>query len=212
MSWTVVLKEEIADSVRFFDVEWEDSQNKVKALFTEHLLPYCTIEHIVRICDSNRSKVQTFGQELLCLELFGSEKTTDIDFSTPTKDGKEYLLRLSQHPYADVEGFTAKMLGQYLSGDLDTLDALRPYFKRVLSRVRTNRPLKQDIMSLIQKEALASKAGASLLLNDIYWLAASHSIQDKAFAIELLVDIKRHFPDLSDQRGFGISKVSKNSK
>ena len=134
--------------VRFLEVDWEDFRKFAFGLFTEHLSSNWTIENIVHVCDSNRKDVQDFGKAELRKRLFGQEDMTQIDFSIQTEEGRKFLHRLSQHPYENIEHFTANnLLSQYVYGDMEMLENLRPYFKRVLSRVHKNRSVKENIGS-----------------------------------------------------------------
>ena len=75
--------------------------------------------------------------------------------------------------------------------------------------------VKEKILDLIKTEALSSEKGAEILLEDIYWLSASHVMKDKVFAIELLMLLKKLHPNLSyaqKSSSFSISQISSSQR
>ena len=138
---------------------------------------------MIRICDSNLPDVQEFGQKLLTTHMNASE-------------GKIILQKLSQHPAQSVEEYVSQKLLSHASDDLQSLQHLIPYFKRVFARVNQGRSTRNQVLAFIEKETLTSNPHAVLLTPLIIWLSNIHVKKDKVWAISLLLQIKDKFPQI----------------
>jgi predicted DNA-binding WGR domain protein len=171
--------------VNILDSDWEDGRSIGITLFGEWLVPdELTPAILINICDSNRADVRKFGRDLV---------TTCFK----TKDGLEYLSKLSEHPANDMQLFATQYLERYASNQPDRLRELMPYFTRVLGQVNRARVAKQRIFAFLDREASLSLAAAELVAELLTRQSAAIPIGDRSKSIEILLTIHKQYPQLS---------------
>jgi hypothetical protein len=178
------LRREAATAARLLDASWEDSRQFGFQLFREHFTDAeLTPAVLVSICDSVRPDVQQFGREMIT-RLFQEES------------GPEYLLRLSEHPSAAMQGFTTNFLDQYASDRPERLRELTPYFVSVLSRVNQGRVAKDRVLRFLEREAAKSREAAFTVAEILTRQSATCAIGDRARAIEIMSRLRRAYADI----------------
>src|SRR5262249_20800436 len=106
---------EMAKAVRLLDSKWDDSRSFWFQAFRERFASEdFTPGILVSICDSLRQDVQQFGRELI---------TSHFEDA----DGQQYLLKLSEHPSANLQLFATNYLERYAAGSVERLKELTPY-------------------------------------------------------------------------------------
>ena len=133
------------------------------------------------ICDSVKDETQKFGRDLL-LEYFRME------------NGVEYLVKLSEHPSAQMQFFATNYLENHASDAPEKLEQLAPYFVRVLSLVNRSRASKDRVLRFLESEALKSEKAARVAAGILARQSATIAIGDKAAMIETMLKIRRRFP------------------
>src|SRR5205823_1348189 len=93
-------REEMAKAVRLFDTRWDDAREHWFSEFRKFDTQDFTPGILVSICDSVREDVQKFGRELITKHF-------------KEEEGQEYLLKLSEHPSADLQLFATNYLEGY---------------------------------------------------------------------------------------------------
>jgi predicted DNA-binding WGR domain protein len=174
---------EMLAAVRLLEAKWPDS--KTFALETLQALDsqVWTPELLVFICDSTQADVRQFGRELVL-------------HNFQTGDGQDYLLKFSEHPAADMQVFATNYLTTYAADSCERLQELTPYFVSVLCRVNKGRIAKQRIFQFLEAEAQKSEAAATIVAEILTRQSVTMAIGDKASAIEIMVKIKHHYPDI----------------
>ncbi|CCN72167.1 WGR domain-containing protein [Vibrio nigripulchritudo] len=164
---------------------WLDTKEFAFEFSREHM----TAEHwnpeaIVSVCDNPDGQVQAFGRELL--QRFFDET-----------DGKQYLLKLSQHPAANVELFVTQFLSQYASGDESILLALKPYFISVLSRVNSGRVAKDRVLAFMTEQATASPKVMEMVSEILTRQSLTSVHKDKAQILKAMLALKQQESSLA---------------
>lgn len=173
---------DMSAAIKILDASWDDSRQvafEVFRGFSEHDF---TPDVLVAVCDSVRADVQAFGRELVTR--FFQEG-----------HGHEYLLRLSEHPSADVQLFATNYLEGYAAGSLERLRTLEPYFLGVLSRVNRGRVAKARVFAFLTAESEKSPEAAQLVATLMTRQSLTMAIGDKAASIEAMVGVARKFAD-----------------
>jgi len=175
---------EMIEAVRLLDSEWDDSReyfiSQFKSRFgAEDFSPAI----LVGICDSTRPDVQALGRELIT-RFFEEES------------GQEYLLKLSEHPSADLQLFATNYLERYAANDAERLNHLRYYFNSVLSRVNKARVAKDRVIAFLTAEAAKSEEAARIVADIFARQSATIAKGDRAAAIEALLSINRLYPQI----------------
>ncbi len=176
---------ELAIAVRFLESKWEDSTEFGFRFFSTFLSPTdYTPEILVGLCDSNNADVRKFGREMLtrCFK---------------EADGQNYLLKFSEHPNADMQLFATNYLENYASNHPEYLEALQPYFIRVLSQVNKGRIAKQRIFAFLEREALNSPSAAKIVAEILTRQSATVAIGDKAKSLKIMLKLHCQYPDIS---------------
>ncbi|HZB45611.1 MAG TPA: HEAT repeat domain-containing protein, partial [Pyrinomonadaceae bacterium] len=97
--------DEVARAVRLLDTRWEDARDFFFEVFRARLgASDFTPGILVSVCDSVRAEVQQFGRELVT-KYFSDEA------------GPEYMLKLSEHPSAELQLFVTNYLERYCADD-----------------------------------------------------------------------------------------------
>ena len=176
---------EVSSLVRALDVKWEDSRRFWFEFFSENLTQTeLSPEILVSICDSVRQDVQKFGRDLI-LRYF------------ETKDGADYMLKLSEHPSPNMQLFVTNYLENYAADEPDKLEKLTPYFIRTLSLVNRARTAKSRILEFLEREAVKSEKAAQIVAEILAEYSATAAIGDKAKTIESMLKIRRMFPAIA---------------
>jgi predicted DNA-binding WGR domain protein len=169
-------------AIKILDATWEDSRRFAFALFREYEEHDFSPDVLVAVCDSVRADVQAFGRELVTRFFRESQ-------------GHEYLLRLSEHPSADVQLFATNYLETYAAGSLERLRQLEPYFLGVLSRVNRGRVAKARVFRFLTAEAERSPEAAQLVATLMTRQSLTMAIGDKAASIVAMVTVASKFAD-----------------
>lgn len=176
------IKKEAAVALGIVDSDWEDSRrfafDYFRAAFAEN---DWTPELLVSLCDSVRDDVRAFGREMIT-RFFRDA------------DGTDYLLKLSQHPSADLQLFATHYLEQFAANHADRIEKLEPYFVTMLSQVNKGRVAKTRIFSFLRAEAEKDEAAARVAARILTRQSATCAIGDKAACIEALRAIRHKFP------------------
>ena len=175
------------DALRILDNDWQDAREASFEFFREHFSDEdWTPALLVSNCDSVRVDVQAFGRELIT-KFFANE------------DGPEYLMKLSQHPSAELQTFATNYLERFAGGEADRIAELELFFVTVLSQVNRGRVAKDRILHFLREEALKDREVAALVLRVLKRQSVTIAIGDKAACIETLLDIQNAWPDLAEQ-------------
>lgn len=178
------LREEVSLLVRALDAKWQDSREFWREYFrTRFGEKELTPEILIAIADSVKAETQKFGRDLL-LEYFRTE------------NGVEYLIKLSEHPSAQMQFFATNYLENHASDAPEKLERLAPYFVRVLSLVNRSRAAKDRVLRFLETEALKSEPAAQIAANVLARQSATIAIVDKAAMIETMLKIRRRFPEI----------------
>jgi hypothetical protein len=176
------IKYEREESVRLMDSTWEDSRQFAFEFFRRHFTDAdWTPELLVSICDSVRNDVQAFGRELIT-KFF------------KTEDGPDYLLKLSQHPKAEVQLFATNYLERFAADNIHNIKKLEIFFITVLSNVNKGRVAKDRVLLFLHKEALKSFEAAEVVARIVDRISATFAKGDKAACIEIMRDIQQKYP------------------
>jgi hypothetical protein len=176
--------EELAAATRLLDAKWDDTREFAFGVFRDSFTgDELTPGILISICDSVREDVQRFGREL-CARFFREDS------------GQEYLLKLSEHPSADLQLFATNYLERYAAGDPARLRELGPYFVSVLSRVNRGRVAKSRVLSFLLAEAERSEAAARIAAEILTRQSATIAVMDRARAIDTLLRIGRRYPGI----------------
>lgn len=178
------LRGEISLLIRALDAKWADSREFWREFFrTKFGEKELTPGILVAICDSVKDETQKFGRDLL-LHYF------------KTENGAEYLMKLSEHPSAQMQFFATNYLETDAADAPEKLEKLAPYFVRVLSLVNRARASKTRILQFLEREALKSETAGRIAANILARQSATVAIGDKALMIETMLKIRRSFPNI----------------
>lgn len=176
------VRRDLASAIAILDARWEDSRVWARQVFAEKIPPGdLTPTLLVAICDSVRPDVQAFGKELITKRFEEAH-------------GHEYLLKLSEHPSAELQLFASNFLETYAKDDPHRIKALAPYFLAVLSRVNKGRVAKERALVFLLPEALKAEETATVVAALFARQAVTIAIGDRAHLIEGLLAIKKKFP------------------
>lgn len=176
---------EVSLLVRALDAKWDDSRNFWFGFFRERLTAAeLTPEILVAICDSVKEPVQKFGRDLL-QTYFKAE------------NGADYMLRLSEHPTANMQLFVTNYLESYATDSPERILQLAPYFVRVLSLVNRGRTAKTRVLSFLEREAMKNAETAQIAADILARQSATFAIGDKAAIIQTMLKIRHKFPEIA---------------
>jgi predicted DNA-binding WGR domain protein len=176
--------EEMAQAVRLLDAKWDNARDFYFQIFRERFTAEdFTPAILVNICDSVREDVQRLGRELISRHF-------------ETAAGQEYLLKLSEHPSADLQLFATNYLERYAANDPSRLKELTPYFTSVLSRINRARVAKSRVLAFLTAEALKSEEAARIVAEILIRQSVTIAIGDRAAAIEAMLQIHRIYPEV----------------
>jgi predicted DNA-binding WGR domain protein len=176
------VRQALPTAVAFLDAKWADSRAFAFKLFREAFTKEeLTPSVLVAICDSVLPDVQALGRELITARFEDAH-------------GQEYLLKLSEHPSADLQLFASNYLERFAANDPAKIAALAPYFVSVLSRVNKGRVAKDRSLAFLEAEALKSADAARIVATILTRQSVTCAIGDKATAIDAMLAIKRAHP------------------
>lgn len=176
------LREEVSDLIRVLDTKFDDSREFWFEFFrTEFTDKELTPDVLVAIADSVKPPVQKLGRDLL-LKYFKEE------------NGAEYLLKLSEHPAANMQLFATNYLENHAADAPEKLEKLAPFFIRVFSLVNRARTAKERSLNFLETEALKSERAARIAAAIFARQSATVSVGDRARMIKTMVEIHRKFP------------------
>ncbi|MEZ4427762.1 MAG: hypothetical protein R3A51_08765 [Nannocystaceae bacterium] len=172
-------------AIKILDATWDDSRAFAFTYFREQFnADDLTPQVLVGVCDSVREDVQAFGRELI---------TKFFDEA----DGPEYLLKLSEHPSAELQLFASSYLEDHAAGDTARLRSLQPYFLSVLSRVNKGRVAKARVYDFLVEEAQKSPASAELVAAVLIRQSVTAALGDRASCIQAMLLLRERYPDLA---------------
>jgi len=168
---------------RLCDARWDDSRafafEFVRSFAREDLVP----DTVIAICDSIEPHVQRFGQTLL-LEHWREQ------------EAPQYLLRLSEHPSANIQLLVSGLLERYARGNLALVERLLPCFRAVLSRVNQGAVAKERVLAFLRAEATASAEAAALVAPLLERQSLTQAISHKGSLIAAMVALHERYPDV----------------
>ncbi|MEL6704638.1 MAG: WGR domain-containing protein [Bacteroidota bacterium] len=172
------------DALTLLDAAWDDARAFAFDFFARAFdEDVWTPKLLVHVVDSVRSDVQAYGQTLL---------TRFFDEG----DGPTYLLRLSEHPAANVQCFASNYLDAHAGGHLDRMQALEPYFRAVLGQVNRGRVAKDRVLAFLTREAARTPEAAAFAAPLLAHHSATIAVGDKATLIAAMRDLQDAQPDV----------------
>lgn len=170
--------------LRVVDSDWDDTRHWAFEFFEQEFDEQdWTPELLVSLCDSIREDVQRWGRRMI--QLFFKED-----------DGEFYLLRLSEHPSADLQMFATNYLEAYASDKPEHLAKMEFYFTSVLSRVNKGGVAKARVFEFFSREAAKSEHAARIIGGILGRQSATIAITDRARAIATMTTILQTYPHL----------------
>ena len=178
------MKNALATAIRILDAKWEDSRQFGFQFVRERMEEDdLTPEVLISICDSVRSDVQQFGREMVTQRF-------------QEKDGPEYLLKLSEHPTAEIQLFVTHFLVEYGANQPDRILQLKPYFISILSRVNKSRVAKDRVLEFLIAESSKDLTIAKMTAEILDRISATCAIGDKSRSIEGMIEIRESYPEV----------------
>ncbi|GGZ11201.1 hypothetical protein ACFFTM_23515 [Pseudoduganella plicata] len=171
-------------ALRLFDSKFDDTREFATGYFGT----VCTRDDwtpllLVNLCDHADPAAQRFGRAMI---------TTYFDVADVT----EFMLKLSQHPSANMQLFVSGWLESACGGDADKLRRLEPYFLAVLSQVNRGRVVKSRVQHFLREQAMLSQEIAAVVSHLFARQVVTVAITDKAQYIEGLRAIHQRYPAL----------------
>ncbi|MEL6110417.1 MAG: hypothetical protein AAFU85_30795, partial [Planctomycetota bacterium] len=178
------MRSELSTAVRILDSSWEDSRQFGFQFFREKTTEQdLTPEVLISICDSVREDVQQFGRQMITQHF--------------AKDhGPEYLLKLSEHPTADLQLFASNFLAEYAANDPSRIRMLAPFFVSILSRVNKSRVAKDRVLGFLRQEAIRDRESAETIAAILTRISATCAIGDRASTIESMLELTEAYPEI----------------
>lgn len=179
------VRDQLEAALRIFDSRWDDSKDFASVFFQTHIpRAHWSPLLLVNLCDHLDPVVQRFGRTMI---------TTHFDVADVT----EYMVKLSQHPSANMQLFVSSWLESASAGDLQKLQRLELYFLAVLSQVNRGRVVKARVQAFLRAQAVVSEDIAAFVARLFARQVLTVAIADKAQYIEGLRAIQERFPALS---------------
>ncbi len=180
------IRTNLEQALRLFDSRFDDSKAFGSAYFQARFsADDWTPLLLVNLCDHLDPAVQRFGRTMIAAHFDVADVT-------------EYMLKLSQHPSANMQMFVSAWLESASAGDLSKLQRLEPYFLSVLSQVNRGRVVKGRVQAFLRQQATVSEDIAAFVARLFTRQVLTVAIGDKAQYIEGLRTIQEHFPNLTD--------------
>lgn len=179
------IKDNKDQSIRILDTDWDATRLFAFQYFRNNFNDSdWTPNLIVSIVDSIRPDVQGFGRELIT-KFFKEGQ------------GVEYLLKLCQHPSADVQLFSTNFLEKHARDNYKVLVEMEQFFISVLTLVNQGRVARLRVLNFLRDEALKNKLAAEFVTRILNEISLTSAIGNKALCIETLLEIKNKYPDLN---------------
>lgn len=181
-----LLRSDLSFSIRLLDADWDDTRAVAAHIFQHQIGPqYLTPDIIIAICDSPRPETQHIGRTLL---------TNRFEDS----DGPAYMLKLSEHPSADLQGLVTNLLDRFAAGFPDRIATLKPFFLSVLSRVNKNTVNKKRVFAFLRAQSTQNPSTAAVIADILNQLAPTSAVETRTACVEILLNIRRQFPTLQN--------------
>lgn len=177
--------DDLDEAVRLPDTDWEDTRAVGFALFNAG--PVCEAlqpAHLVALCDSIRPEVRAFGQDLLTRRFEQAQ-------------GREFLLKLSEHPVADMQMTAANWLLRHAGEGADDLRRLQPYLTTVLMRVNQSRVAKTRIYHFLAERVGADRANAEVVRDILAPISQTIARGDRDRCLAILHQVATQHPELT---------------
>lgn len=179
------LQAEVSSIISALDSKWEDSREFWFDFFRERLTEKeLTPDVLIAISDSVKTATQKFGRDLL-LKYFQEE------------NGADYLLKLSEHPSANMQLFATNYLDNHAADAPEKFEKLAPYFVRVLSLVNRSRAAKNRILQFLENEALKTEESAKIAAAILARHSATVAVGDRSRMIAIMLKIQHRYPNVS---------------
>ncbi|CAM2069594.1 WGR domain-containing protein [Sulfidibacter corallicola] len=176
--------DEMDEAVRLPDTDWEDCREFAFRFFREELPPEAFAPaHLVALCDSTRPAVRAFGRDLLTRHFQAG-------------DGRAFLVRLSEHPSADMQLLATNLLLEHAQDSAEELDRLEPFLTTVLLRVNRSRIAKTRVFAFLARQAEGDKARAERVRDIIAPISQTIAVGDRDQCMSILLSIRTRFPQL----------------
>ena len=177
---TLTLKN-FSEAIRILDNRWDDSRERAIDFFQKMFdESFWNSQRTIAVCDNVYPDVQRFGRDLVS-RFFNEDQ------------GEEYLVKLSQHPSANVQLFVSGFLKEYASDKPNIILSLQPYFTSVLSQVNRGRIIKDRIISFLFDEAQKNAEVAKMVAELFSDQSISMVINDKMQYIKTLFKLQKQF-------------------
>ena len=173
-----------SEAIRILDNRWDDSRKRAIEFFQNNFdESFWNSERTIAVCDNVYPDVQRFGRDLVT-RFFNQDQ------------GEEYLIKLSQHPSANVQLFVSGFLKEYASNQPNIILSLQPYFTSVLSQVNRGRIIKNRIISFLFDEAQNNAEVARMVAELFSDQSISMVISDKMQYIKTLFKLQTQFTEM----------------
>ncbi len=172
------------DALRLFDSKFDDT----RAFAIRYFGAVCTRADwtpsvLLHLCDHPDAAAQRFGRALL------------TEHADPAEVA-ELVLKLGQHPSANMQLFVSAWLEDACGGDLARLRRLEPYFLAVLSQVQRGRVVKNRVQAFLRAQAMLSADIGAFVAQLFARQVVTMAIGDKAHYIDSLRAIQARHPQL----------------
>jgi hypothetical protein len=162
--------------------EWPDVRAAAIAMLAHDLdLAGLGLDGLVGLCDSSRVDVQDLGRTLV-LQHFA------------TLDPNELLIRLAQHPHANMRRFALDLVEQHLKPGFVQLARLESFFRAALFQLWPERRVKERVLDFLSARGLADENQAEVAATILRDFVRSQTRADFESAATALVKIKLAFP------------------
>ena len=171
-------------ALRLFDSRFDDT----RAFATDFFARVCAAGDwtpllLVSLCDHPEPAAQRFGRTMISMHLEGA-------------DGVDLMLKLSQHPSANMQLFVSAWIEAASGGDILRLRRLEPYFLTVLSQVNRGRVARQRVQVFLRAQAMLSPEIGAFVAALFARQVVTMAIGDKAHYIDSLRAIQARYPEL----------------
>ncbi|CAM2010433.1 hypothetical protein [Acanthopleuribacter pedis] len=177
------LLDDLAEAVRLPDTDWEDTRDAAFVLFrAEPVFSALAPTHLVALCDSTRPEVRAFGYELLTARFEKGQ-------------GREFLLKLSEHPAADMQLLASNWLLDHAEPSAAGLRALQPYLTTVLMRVNRSRVAKTRIYAFLAEQVGGDRDRAEVVRDILAPISQTIAVGDRDRCMAILHQCATEYPE-----------------
>lgn len=178
------IQQDLDTAVGILDSPWEDSRQFGFQYFRDRCDQFkLTATALINLCDSARDDVQRFGRDMIT-RYFKAE------------DGPEYVLKLSEHPSADLQLFVTNFLVEHVSGNAERFHQITPYLISILSRVNKSRVAKDRVLEFLRDEISKTPGAAEAISQILSRISATCAIGDRASTIEAMLELHVACPEI----------------